>query len=168
MLDGGADGRGVTRMTLLALLLCPSAGMAAGAEPAPAPTQPAVRSAYLLGCGGCHGIDGRSYAPRVPDVAGQAGYFLCTADGRNYLARLPNVDYAHLSDALLAQVMNYVTFTLGAGSAPPSARPFTAGEIGAARAHPLAEASMAAFRAGVVESVLRACPAASALGAYDG
>jgi hypothetical protein len=127
-----------------------------------------VRTAYLLGCGGCHGIDGRSYAPRVPDLAGQAGYFLCTQDGRNYLARLPNVDYAHLDNALLAEVMNYVTFNLGGGSAPPSAQRFTAAEMAAARAHPLADPAMAAFRAHVVASVLRACPGAGALLGYHG
>ncbi len=156
-----------TRLAL-ALLLCAAASGPAHADPAPQPAPDAVRSAYLLGCGGCHGIDGRSYAPKVPDLAGQAGYFLCTQDGRSYISRLPNVDYAHLSNALLAEVMNYVTFTLGAGTAPASAIPFTAAEMAAARAHTLTIPAMAELRANIVGSVLRVCPNASGLRGYDG
>jgi len=125
-----------------------------------------VQSAYLLGCGGCHGIQGRSYAPRVPDLAGQAGYFLCSADGRAYVGRLPNVAYAHLSAARLADVMNYVVFTLGAGSAPQGAAPFTAAEIAGLRARPWATPSLLEMRSHVLDGVLKTCPAAIGLRAY--
>jgi len=127
---------------------------------------PPTQSAYLEGCGGCHGIDGRSYAPDVPDIAGQAGFFLCTPEGRRYVARLPNVDFAHLDASRLAAVMNYVVFTLGAGSAPAGALPFTASEMTAARAETIDSPDLLRLRAGIIAGILKTCPGARGLLAY--
>jgi mono/diheme cytochrome c family protein len=131
-----------------------------------AATLPPTQSAYLEGCGGCHGIDGRSYAPKVPDIAGQAGFYLCTQEGRRYIARLPNVDFAHLDSTQLAAVMNYAVFTLGAGSAPAGAQPFTAAEMAAARAETLDSPDLMGVRARVIAGILKTCPAARGLLAY--
>ncbi len=109
---------------------------------------------------------GRSYAPKVPDLAGQAGYFLCTQEGRNYLARLPNVAFAHLVTAQLAAVMNYVVFTLGARGAPADARLYSAAELAAGRAAPLERPDLLKLRSGVVAGILKTRPAAHGLLAH--
>ncbi len=132
---------------------------------AAAPLSP-ERSSYLEGCGGCHGIDGQSYAPKVPDLTRQAGYFLCTPEGRRYILRLPNVAFSHLDNAQLAATMNYVVFTLGEGTAPAGAKPITEAEIAAVRGTPIDDPDLLRVRAGIVAGILRACPAARGLLAY--
>jgi len=132
---------------------------------AAAPLSP-ERSAYLEGCGGCHGIDGQSYAPKVPDLTGQAGYFLCTPEGRRYILRLPNVAFAHLDNAQLAATMNYVLFTLAGGTAPAGAQRITEAEVAAVRGTPIDDPDLLRVRAGIVAGILRACPAARGLLAY--
>ncbi len=128
----------------------------------------AVRSGYLEGCGGCHGVDGRSFAPRVPDLAREVGFFLCTPDGRDFILRLPNVAFAAMDSERLAAVMNFVAFRLGDDSAPPDAAAFTSGEIESARHRPFTDTALLARRARVVSGILQRCPAAGGLGAYGG
>ncbi len=102
----------------------------------------------------------------MPDIAGQAGFYLCTQAGRRYIARLPNVDFAHLDAQQLASVMNYVVFTLGGGSAPAGAPPFTAAEMAAARAETIDSPDLMRVRAGIIAGILKTCPAARGLLAY--
>jgi hypothetical protein len=143
-----------------------SAAMPALAQPQTAlgPAQ----SYYLEGCGGCHGVEGRSFAPRVPDLAGHAGYFLCTPAGRDYLVQLPNVAYTHTDSKKLADVMNFVVFDLGHGSAPPAAKPYTASEVAALRAKPISSSDLVALRAEIVSQIVARCPKAADLNAYGG
>ncbi|MBS4074020.1 hypothetical protein KGY14_02315 [Ameyamaea chiangmaiensis] len=160
--------RGVVQGVCALVLLAASAFHAARAE-APRPTLPVLTHApanYLLGCGGCHGIGGMSRQGTVPDLRGQAGYFLCTDSGRRYVLRLPNVAFANLTTPQLTELMNYVMFTLGAGSAPKGARPFTEAEVEAARHEPFGAVSLQAYRADVVRDVTTACPQAAALTDY--
>ncbi|WP_157870982.1 hypothetical protein [Gluconacetobacter diazotrophicus] len=118
------------------------------------------------GLGGAR-IQGRSGRQVVPDLAGQVGYFLCTGQGRDYLVRLPNVAFANLSSHDLADMMNFVVFTLGGASVPPGGRPYTPDEIAALRAQPLRVADLHLYRDQVVRGVVRACPAARGLHEYD-
>ena len=125
-----------------------------------------VRSGYLEGCGGCHGVNGRSFAPRVPDLAREVGFFLCTPEGRDFILRLPNVAFSAMDSEHLAGVMNFVAFGLGDGSAPMDAPPFTPGEIEVARRHPFTDTALATRRTRVLSGILQRCPAAAGLGAY--
>jgi hypothetical protein len=131
------------------------------------PVVPVVQGHYLVDCGGCHGVQGRSGRQVVPDLAGQVGYFLCTAQGRDYLVRLPNVAFANLSSRDLADMMNFVVFTFGGTSVPTGGRPYTPAEITALRARPLRVADLHGYRDRVVQGVIRACPAARGLHDYD-
>jgi hypothetical protein len=63
--------------------------------------------------------------------------------------------------------MNYVVFSLGAGSAPAAAAPYTESEIAALRPHAIDSPSLPRLRGGIVAGVLRACPAARGLLAYE-
>src|SRR5437763_1681667 len=73
-----------------------------------APRIGAAPGMYLLYCGGCHGINGHSSDAAVPSLKGQVDAFLCLPAGREYIVRLPNVAFAPLSDAQLAELMNFV------------------------------------------------------------
>lgn len=125
---------------------------------APVQLTPA-QSGYMEGCGGCHGILGASSKKDVPQLRGEVGTFLCTAAGREYIVRLPNVAFADMSDRLLAEVMNFVVFDLGGTSVPRGAAPYSAAEVAELRRRPLKNAPLAQMRAGILaEARLRCGP----------
>lgn len=140
---------------IMALL---SAG-ALAAHSADPPVDPSLRlgmaqSNYLLGCGGCHGTEGRSNSKLVPDLKNQVGYFLTIPAGRQYLVRLPNVAFYTASNAELAAMLNYMVFELGGEGVPAGAKPYTAAEVAGLRKSPLTEVSLVAFRASLVEELI--------------
>ena len=49
----------------------------------------------------------------MPELQGKVGFFLNTAEGRSYLVRLPNIAFSTLSDAELAEMLNYMVVTIG-------------------------------------------------------
>jgi mono/diheme cytochrome c family protein len=111
-------------------------------------------SGYVLGCGGCHGIEGVSNPKLVPELRGQVGYFLATRRGREYLVRLPNVAFYAVSNADLADILNYTVFTIGGVGLPLNAKPYTASEVGALRKAPLTEVSLIEYRNTLVEDLI--------------
>ncbi|MFM7783680.1 MAG: hypothetical protein ACKPE6_03380 [Gammaproteobacteria bacterium] len=149
---------------LVLLVLASSAGVAG--ETRAAPVLSKVQSDYLLACGGCHGETGVSNGRLVPDLAGQVGHFMNTAEGRAYLVRLPNVAAAALDDAALADVLNFMVWTIGGASAPPAARRFSAGEVAPLRQRPLNGVSLRALRATPVETLVSEHGAPPALRVY--
>jgi mono/diheme cytochrome c family protein len=124
-----------------------------------------VQSLYLQHCGGCHGIQGDSAPREIPSLRGQVGSFLCTAEGRAYLIRLPNIALAPVSDQKLADVMNFVVFELG-GPAVQSPR-YTAAEVAQLRARPLTDTGLADYRARIVKDLIRRCGAPVSLRTYS-
>ena len=123
-----------------------------------------ARSDYIENCGGCHGIVGDSAPARLPVLRHRVGYFLCTPEARAYLVRVPNVAHSRITDnAELADLLNYVVFDLGGGSAPANALPFTADEVTRERSHALNDVSLKAVRASLVERVIHACHAPASL-----
>ena len=98
-------------------------------------------------------------AENVPDLAGVAGYFLCTRESRAFAARLPNVMFARLPDSDLATVLNYVMFDLGGASADAGHEPYTAEEIAIYRAEPLAVTDLHSQRRAVVTKLVADCGA---------
>ena len=128
---------------------------------------------YLLGCGGCHGIDGISNPKLVPELRGQVGYFLATKRGREYLVRLPNVAFYTVSNGDLAQMLNYMVFTIGRDGVPANAKPYTASEVARLRKSPLTEVSLVDYRNALVEDLIANHGAPASLriysqGTYDG
>jgi len=119
-----------------------------------------VQSTYLMKCGGCHGVEGRSDNTFIPVLRDNVGIYLCSAEGRAYVARVPNVSMSLIrDDALLAQVLNFVIFRLGGASTPANAQPFTAAEIHTLRQKPLSPTDLEPVRAGVIQRALAACAA---------
>lgn len=138
------------------------------AEPVQAATRlPPVQVAYLTSCGGCHGIEGKSAPAAVPTLRGLTGSFLCTAEGREFIIRLPDVALTPLSDRMLTQVMNFVAFDLGAPVAGgKSARPYTVAEVARLRHRPLTDTGLTAYRNRVVAGLAARCSVPPGLKVY--
>lgn len=151
---------------LLALSASIWAGTASGQEARTQDSATPAVALYLERCGGCHGIQGVSAPKLVPTLRGQAGAFLCTREGREYLVRLPSVASTPVDDESLAALVNFVAFDLGAGD---SRFPrFTAAEVHHLRQKPLTDETLTAHRRSVVEKVTRECGAPAGLRTYVG
>lgn len=95
--------------------------------------------AYWLHCAGCHLLDGRGAPPEVPTLIEEPGRIAGLAGGREYLIRIPGVALAGLGDVKLAEVLNYMLLTFSPQSTPVGFEPFTAEEVGDARARVLTD-----------------------------
>ena len=67
---------------------------------------------YMLNCQGCHQADGRGLEGSVPDMRSFVGRFLATAGGREFLVQVPGSANSPLSDAELADVLNYIAISI--------------------------------------------------------
>jgi hypothetical protein len=124
------------------------------------------RTNYLLSCGGCHGLNGVSNSSLVPDLKDQVGFFLNLPEGRNYVAQLPNVAFSTTTDEALTGLLNYVVFSLGGGSVPRGARPYTVREVSQLRRKPLTGISLAQMREQMVRILIDQYNATAALRRY--
>lgn len=105
------------------------------------------------------GIEGVSARTFVPVLRDHVGTFLCSAEGRAYIGRVPGVSMSLIrDDQELADVMNFVLFRLGGASTPAGTKPFTAAEIHVARAQPIASTDLLALRAEVLARAAAQCP----------
>lgn len=94
---------------------------------------------YLLHCGGCHRPDASGAPPSVPSLAGTLGRIAATAEGRDYLVRVPGASQTPLTDEALAAVVNWVLLTFNADALPPDFEPLTGREVGRSRRNVLAD-----------------------------
>lgn len=99
----------------------------------------AARFDYLLHCSGCHRPDGTGSAPDVPSLRGAIGSLVATPEGREYIARVPEVAQSPLDDDDLARLLNWVLQEFNADTLPARFRPLEGAEVGAARARILAD-----------------------------
>jgi hypothetical protein len=70
-------------------------------------------------------------------MTGIVARFLEIPGGREYLARVPGVATAALTDAQLAELLNWTLYRFDAAHVPAGFKPYTAAEMGALRRHPL-------------------------------
>lgn len=118
------------------------AGEAASApavDAAPAGVDDARRAwqNWTLNCQGCHRVDGSGSAGTAPSLAGSVAKFVRVTGGREYLGRVPGVATSPLSDADLAEVVNWMLWRFDKQHLPSTFQPFTAAEIGRLRTQPL-------------------------------
>jgi cytochrome c553 len=92
---------------------------------------------WTLNCQGCHRPDGTGSEGTAPSLAGTVSKFLTVPGGREYLGRVPGVATSPLSNADLADLMNWMFWRFDKEHLPPNFLPFTADEIGRLRAQPL-------------------------------
>lgn len=119
----------------------PAAGQAAAGPVAAANGTPgadtlrqAARADYVLQCAGCHRVDGRGSTPHgIPDFRNSVGAFTHVPAGREYLIRVPGAAYSQLSNAELANVLNWLLRTFSPAQLPADFSPYTESEVAAAR-----------------------------------
>ncbi len=110
------------------------------------------RVLYLLHCQGCHLADGAGRPGAVPSLVGVAR-FAALPEGRAYLVGVPGSAQAPLSDAELAELLNWVLAAFGPAEVAARVAPFEAEEVARYR-KPLAD--VAGARARLVEAMARA------------
>jgi mono/diheme cytochrome c family protein len=88
---------------------------------------------YVLHCSACHGPDGSGTPGVTPSLHGVSS-LADTPEGRRYLARVPGVAQAPLSDERLARLLNWALAQFGGGEPAP---PYTGEEIAPLRRDPL-------------------------------
>lgn len=92
-----------------------------------------ARLNWLLNCQGCHGTGAEGSdggAPAMPDVLGK---LLGVEGGRAYLVQVPGVATAPLSDADLADLMNWMLETFDKPNIPKDFVPYEPAEVAALR-----------------------------------
>jgi cytochrome c553 len=92
---------------------------------------------WTLNCQGCHRPDGTGSDETAPSLAGTVARFLAAPGGREYLSRVPGVAASALSNADLAEVMNWMLWRFDKEHVPADFQPYTAAEIGQLRTRPL-------------------------------
>lgn len=92
---------------------------------------------WMMSCQGCHQPDATGSVGGAPSMANDVARFLSVEGGREYLTRVPGVVNAGMSDAQLAELMNWTLSTFDSGHMPASFEPFTADEIARGRKMPL-------------------------------
>lgn len=123
-----------------------------------------ARADYIENCAGCHGVNGNTVPAKLPELQGRVGWFMCTPEARAYLIRLPNVAHSRITDnERLADMMNYVVFILGEGSAPAGTKPFTTAEVAHERQFALSETSLTAERLRLAKQVIKVCNAPASI-----
>jgi hypothetical protein len=115
----------------------PAAAAPAGAAPAGVENAQRAWQNWTLNCQGCHRFDGSGSDATAPGIAGTVAKFLLVPGGREYLIRVPGVATSPLSDADLAEVMNWMLWRFDKEHLPASFQPYTAAEIAPLRARPL-------------------------------
>lgn len=105
-----------------------------------APTAAAdPRGDYLLHCAGCHLADASGAPPYVPSLAGPLGRLAASAEGRDYIARVPGAAQAPISDEALAAVLNWLLLEFNRATLPPGFEPLSGSEVARSRARVLAD-----------------------------
>jgi mono/diheme cytochrome c family protein len=137
-----------------AMMLAGTAGMAALAvtPAAQAETDTAMaQQHWVLNCMGCHTANGSGIPGKVPPLATSLGYFEHLPAGREYVMRVPGASNSALSDAELADVLNWLLTTMNRDSLPHDFRPYTAAEVAAHRRPAFSD--VATVRAGLIKDL---------------
>ena len=92
-----------------------------------------AHSNYMLNCQGCHLADGSGLADSVPSMQNFVGKFLTVKGGREFLVQVPGSANAPLSDAALAELLNWILTTMSTRELPEDFKLYTAAEVTALR-----------------------------------
>ena len=112
------------------VLLCTSPVVPAAAVSILAPAeQQQARVNFLLHCAACHLPDGHGSPGKVPDLREYLGEFAQHSDSRSFMARVPGASGAPISDAELAQVLNWILITMNGDQLRADFKPYTAVEV---------------------------------------
>jgi len=113
------------------------------------------RQSYILNCAGCHQLDASGSAPNdVPTLHRIPGEFVKVPRGREFLCQVPGIVYSALSDADVAEILNWVLTTYSKDNLPSDFKPYTAAEVAQHRA--IRPASIMKVRESVIQDLKRA------------
>jgi hypothetical protein len=98
-----------------------------------------ARTNYMLNCQGCHLADGSGLPGSVPSMRGFAGKFLQVAGGREFLVQVPGSANSPLSNAELAELLNWILFTMSADQLSADFQQYTETEVSVLRQHVLVD-----------------------------
>jgi hypothetical protein len=84
---------------------------------------------YALQCMGCHTPDGAGVPDRVPSIRDTLVPFAGMTDGRRYLVQVPGSSQSTLSNAELAELLNWMIRNLSGVTPPSTLAPFTEQEV---------------------------------------
>jgi len=102
---------------------------------------------YRMNCEGCHAKGGVGVEPNVPALQANLAPFLHTPTGREYLIRVPGVRQVSISDARIAELLNYVVLSFGKLGDVETFQPFTEAEVSEHRKRPYLDVPAARQRA---------------------
>lgn len=126
------------RPLLLALILTIVTPAMAGEPPPPSHQKyPAPIQLYVMNCWGCHKPGGEGIPGTVPRLKDTVGNFLRVPGGRQYLIEVPGVAGSALSNAQVAEVLNWLLVTFSKAQLPPDFKPYTEAEVARYRPHEL-------------------------------
>uniref|UniRef100_UPI003F4989FA c-type cytochrome n=1 Tax=Cupriavidus necator TaxID=106590 RepID=UPI003F4989FA len=116
----------MVRAALRRALACLAACLAIGAAHADGKLQRGQAS-YMLHCSGCHLPDGSGKpAAGIPDIRITVPQLLRSPAGRAFLIQVPGTSGSDLTDAQIAELMNWMLPTL---TAQRNAAPYTTQEV---------------------------------------
>jgi mono/diheme cytochrome c family protein len=129
---------GATAIIVSTMMILFAAGAVGVEAPAGVDNPARAEFNYRMHCQGCHGPDGSGTSDgAVPTMNGFLGNFLRVDRGREFLVRVPGSANAAMSDAALAEVLNWLLPRISAQQIPSDFQPFRETEVAAWRAEPL-------------------------------
>lgn len=88
---------------------------------------------YMLGCQGCHQADGSGLPGSVPNMQNFVGQFIGVPGGREFLIQVPGSANSAISDAELAELLNWILTTKSKQQLPEDFQFYTETEVAAVR-----------------------------------
>jgi hypothetical protein len=88
-----------------------------------------LQTVYTLNCSGCHGAKGLGVPEAGIPNLNDAGRYVRTKLGREYLIQVPGLSQSRLDDATAARLLNWVLRQFSANRLPADFRPYTAAEV---------------------------------------
>ena len=88
-----------------------------------------MQTLYTLNCSGCHGNEGLG----VPEVGipnlNDAGRYVGTALGRQYLIKVPGLSQSRLDNATAAKLLNWILHKFSSDRIPSDFQPYSTEEV---------------------------------------
>ena len=88
-----------------------------------------LQTLYTLNCSGCHGAAGLGVPEAGIPNLNEAGRYVQTTLGREYLIEVPGLSQSRLDDATAARLLNWVLRQFSAERLPADFKPYTTAEV---------------------------------------
>ena len=92
---------------------------------------------YMLQCQGCHKANAKGTPPDTPDMTEYGAAFMQSDAGRAYWTSVPGAANSPLSDAELAELLNWILLTMSHAELPADFQRYSADEVSTLRGQPL-------------------------------